>query len=279
MRNFLRDLTRHTLRNISKFPNILQRLKFYEELNNSLLSNTKKNKREIYYNSVEIFKSQSSVDRLIKETCIKLKCTQSDLLISTTLKGIYYGNIVFYKNNKEIINCRGTSLIPDMSEIERVECKSKMIIVVEKDTIFSKIIRSKNQEDTKDVLNDTNLKSSDDILFICGKGYPCHNTLALVNKLKHIKMYGIFDFDPYGVEICTKYKTVQRIGVRREDINKENVLELTENDIKRIRSLIKKGICVEDMEYMLENNIKMEIEGIFNRPGFDILEYIRERTE
>lgn len=257
----LEELVIYILKNIKRYPNIIQRLKFYEQIHLGLTLNKIKNKREIYYNSVSIFKKQSIVDMLIKDTCNKLKCTQSDLLISTTLKGVFYGNITFYKNNKLVhVNLKGTSLIPDMNQIDRIEYTQKKCLIIEKDTIFSKIVRE---------------YTSNDILFICGKGYPCRNTILLVNKL-NIRKYGIFDFDPYGLEICTKYPSIKKIGIDIKDINlidKQHFMILNKYDIRKINTLLKQKVYEVELFYMLKNNIKIEIEGLFSAKGFDINNY------
>jgi len=60
----LEELVIYILKNIKRYPNIIQRLKFYEQIHLGLTLNKIKNKREIYYNSVSIFKKQSIVDML-----------------------------------------------------------------------------------------------------------------------------------------------------------------------------------------------------------------------
>lgn len=264
----LEDLVIKTLKSLKRQPNILQKIKFYEQVHQSLSLNVIKNKREIYYNSVQIFRTQSTVDKLIKETCSILEVSQSDLLISTTLKGIFNVSLTFYRNNKIIYqNNQGTSLIPDMSTIDSVKCEYKICVVIEKDTIFSKIVRSYTRND---------------ILFVCGKGYPCGNTLSLVRNLKNVTMYGLFDFDPYGLEICSKYLSIKRIGVCLEDlelVDRSSYIKLSEFDIRKIERMLVNQNINKDLNFMKKNNLKIELEGLFNSKGFNLDIFLKSKIE
>ncbi|KAK6089703.1 hypothetical protein P3W45_001345 [Vairimorpha bombi] len=268
IKNKLEELVIKTLKSIRRHPNILQKIKFYEQVHQSLSLNIIKNKREIYYNSVQIFRTQKNVDKLIKETCSILGVSQPDLLISTTLKGIFNGSLVFYRNNKIIYqNNQGTSLIPDMSTIDRVKCEYKKCVVIEKDTIFSKIVRSYTRND---------------ILFVCGKGYPCGNTLSLVKNLVDVKIYGLFDFDPYGLEICSKYPSLKRIGLCLEDIewvDKSSYIKLSEFDNRKIERMMLNHNFNKDLNFMKNNNLKIELEGLFNSKEFNLECFLDSKIE
>lgn len=256
-----------------KQANMAKILKFYEILIELQKTRIPKNKREIFYTSVNIFKCQKTIDILIRRTTKLFNVTQIELYISSSLKGLYFGNVKFTINDKVVTD---TLLIPDMTYVENIEYNCSKVLVIEKDSIFSLI--------TKSIIDD---KQFSDVLFVCGKGYPCHNTLRFLEKLpKNVSVYGLFDYDPYGLHIYStiKYGTKNteirieqmiHIGLKHQDlfdykIDTKDLIEMKANDYNMIERLVGKYDCLRDELLFLKGmGKKMELEILTTKnPGF-----------
>ncbi|KAF7696479.1 putative meiosis-specific protein SPO11 like protein [Cucumispora dikerogammari] len=225
------------------------KLKFLEILKYMLKHNIKKSKREIFYTCPVIFGNQTRVDSIIKHYCATWQLEMSDINITISLKGIFIGRITF-KINGEVIH-QNQGLIPDMLTIETIEIKHKKILVVEKDSMMS-------------FINEVYIKNKIKMNFVLvsGKGYPDTNTknfLQNISRDKNIKIYGLFDFDPHGLDIYRVYKqtiNIYRIGILSSDIfvykvNEREMLKLKLNDFRKIESLISGENFIEFQEDLL----------------------------
>lgn len=245
-------LTLKAISNIQS-PSILCRLRFYEIIYEMLTKSIVRNKREIYYLDVKIFKTQRVVDNLINSTCKILSLTPFSLNITNTLKGIFYGSVTFhFVSTEEMRMNNTTSLIPDMNRVRQVTTSSTLCVVVEKDTIFSKIIR-----ESKDL----------DWLLVCGKGYPCRNTLLFLSKLSNIRIVGLFDYDPYGLDIFLNYRricSIEKIGLSSEDLrNVKHSIDLNTRDINRMKALKDRSETAQEAKEMQIGGVKAELENLF----------------
>ncbi|KAF9763024.1 putative meiosis-specific protein SPO11 like protein [Nosema granulosis] len=264
----IQKLTITAMSNI-KSQNILSKLRFYEIVYEMITKDIIRNKREIYYLDVPIFKTQKVVDRYIKEICRELKVTAYKLNITNTLKGIFYGSVQFDGGKESTTNINTipntTTLIPDMNRISKVTTEAKLCVVVEKDTIFSKIVRSSS--------------IPKEWLVVCGKGYPCFNTQMFLSRLENVKIVGLFDYDPYGLDIFLKYLKIckiEKIGLEREDVEKITKIDLNLRDISRMKNLRNYKETYQEIKEMEEGGVKAELEGIFEKEN--IIEYINRKV-
>ena len=148
---------------------------------------------------------------------------------------------------------------------------------------INKKINSKvnnNSYSKENILNNRNSNNKKNILLICGKGYPCMNTLKLLTLL-NIKTYGIFDFDPHGLEIYMCYKksniSINKIGINLHqviNISCTKYIKLTKLDYVKIKNLCRYTELKDELIYMRDNDMKIEIESVFNDSGFDLCEFI-----
>ncbi|KAM0678111.1 endodeoxyribonuclease [Binucleata daphniae] len=258
-----------------------------------LRHNVKKNKREIFYQSVNVFKKQDCVNKLILRFTKMFNVRQEDLLITTSLKGLFNGNLSFKINNKylHIQNyylCKENTkqqstcikyescLIPDMSSVESVATNATTVLVIEKDSLFSFICTLCRQN-----------KMFNNVLFVCGKGYPCYNTVKLLSMLNNCKIYGIFDYDPFGMHIYCVYKygtktnttkitNMQRIGMCASDLFEYKIdeNELIDMNMYDKRLLFKMYNAYpelhEDILFLQGLQKKMEME-IFTSKSYDFI--------
>lgn len=258
--------------------NLAKLLKFYEILIDMQRNLLTKNKREIFYHSVNIFKTQSTIDRLIERMNVKFQISQEDLLIASSLKGIYAGPIKFIMKDGVVEN---SVLIPDMTRVVRIETGASITVVVEKDSFFSFVMQA---------IDDVPFLKS--VIWVCGKGYPCRNTLRLLEILKRTtKVFGMFDYDPYGIHIFCVYKYgsarnksykvegLERIGICADDvvshkIDEKELIDLNASDYKMIEKLMGFEDVKGDLMFLKGLQKKMEIEIFAGRGKVFITEYL-----
>lgn len=252
-------------RSINK--NALKRIKFLQCIYTSVSRNEYINKRSLFYSSVPVFGLQASVDRLVKEYSKQFGCSQADLRIKSSQKGLFEGNVVFLLKNGERMIMKGKYLIPDMEEVLSIEHSYETVVVIEKDTVFSKV-------------------SAGGHLTVCGKGYPCQNTIEFLRHLQgSARILCFTDFDPYGLHIYTVYKEnilkINRIGLKVEDLQRYQVdrsacISLNMWDRKMLDKL-KAGKYKNELKFEIDFieglGLKMELEIIMNQNDFDISGY------
>lgn len=225
------------------------------------------NKRSVYYQAVNIFKSQANVDLLTIHFMKKFNCEMNSLHIRPGLKGIFCGTLEFVFENKSTSILKGQCLIPDMNQIVTIKHSYSLVIVVEKETILSRVLNRK-------------------YLVVCGKGYPCYNTLRLLQKLEpKVRMVCLTDFDPHGLHIFLVYKRnvqeLERLGLSAVDIlnwkiRRDECIRLKDNEIKKINKIrTNDSLLCDDLNFMEGLNFKIELEAIFNQNDFEITEYLR----
>ncbi|KAI4293197.1 meiotic recombination protein SPO11 [Pancytospora philotis] len=276
----------------------LKALKFLSVAYQCVATGTDRNKRSVYYEGVEIFGKQCAVDRLLKLYARRLGCAQDDLGIKPSLKGLVSGSIVFYASSglgddggtkKEL---SGKYLIPDMSAVERIEHAVQLVLVVEKDSVFSMTVHPS-------------------IITVCGKGYPCRNTLALLVHLAlSATIFCLTDFDPHGLHIFLTYRkavpSIRRIGLSAADlfeyrIDESECIVLSAHDykmIKRIRSALAEegyikgaiaentslsnsasAIMLDDLAFMEGLGRKLELDSLLKLADFEITDFITRRRD
>ncbi|TBU16343.1 subunit A of DNA topoisomerase VI [Ordospora colligata] len=186
--------------------NTFMKIKLYEILFDMALSGTTRNEREIFYMAVNTFGSQKSLNRLISGVMHETGLSKANLGIRNTLKGTFIGSIALIRTDKSNLTSSveklcsqslSPQLIPDMSCVTDAFTLHPIIVVVEKDTILHRIAAVLAEE-----------PYFSQILFVCGKGYPCRNTITLLRMLEKSSaaILGLFDFDPFGIHIYSVYK-------------------------------------------------------------------------
>ena len=267
VKHWIEEDTRAMLKRFKSLAQI-QKLKFYSILYDMLNEDICRTKREIFYMAVPVFKSQKVVDHLVKSTSIKLGVSL-DQHITASLKGLYFGPVRFYTRDCVIQN---STLIPDMQRVLRVECDAASVVVIEKDALFSFIIER---------------TARDDILFVCGKGYPCRNTIRLLQAIR-AKKYGIFDFDPFGMHIFSTYKnslhcdSFERLGITSQDlfeykVSEKDLIDLAPRDKKYIENMMKRDEChalSPDLLFIKGLGKKLEMEAFITHDPYFFEKFI-----
>lgn len=260
-----------------KSRTLVMRIRLHEIIIEMQESGTSRNEREIFYMDVNVFRTQSIVKRMISSIASELQVSKHELGVRNTLKGTFIGKLTFIKcdglSTMEICSLENTpQLIPDMSKVREVFCEYKKVLVVEKDTIFQRIASEAGRE-----------RCLEGVLLVCGRGYPCKNTMLLLKMIENkTTISGFFDFDPFGIHIFCIYKygsrmnpdmrveAITRIGVCGEDVLEKNECEdgfsgLNGHDLKMIDKLMKFKDLASDLLFLKKTNKKIEIEAFFSK--------------
>ncbi|XP_067627705.1 meiotic recombination protein W68 [Eurosta solidaginis] len=172
------------------------------EAHNRLLAGDKCTLRELYYKDPAKCCKPVSISKGVIDVCAILQTVPWNLGIFATGKGLIAGAIRFHMINGDMIDCfthGGAVVLPqDHNSINRLETSATFVLVVEKETVFSKLISQKIFE---------NLGM--DIILMTGRGYPDLSTRYIINRLSTIHklpIYALFDADPFGIEILLIYQ-------------------------------------------------------------------------
>ena len=148
------------------------------------------NKRAIYYTLLDDIKSTSELDDLICDACFLLNLSRTNIGIQASAKGLMSGRLSLEQD----IDCMQIpskyvqQWHPDLND---VQC----VLVVEKDTVFQRLIQMPI------VINSKNL------LVVTAKGYPDFATRKFLSLLANAgkQLFYIGDADPFGAEIFFTY--------------------------------------------------------------------------
>lgn len=216
-----------------------------------------------------------------------------DLRIFSSPKGLVAGDLKITFENGEVIQCLQSvaSVIPTQVGNVKVETGAEAIILVEKDTVFKKLLE---QQIFKKLKN---------FILLTGKGYPDINTRLLLKRLldhKKMKVYCLVDGDPYGIHIMTVYRygskaldhvkeqiscpEIKWIGITPSEMQqlKLPMIPLTEFDKITLNTLLKNDNIEKKIkdELLIQKglNAKTEIEYLSFPPlNYNLTDYIAEK--
>ncbi|XP_053998774.1 meiotic recombination protein W68 [Hylaeus anthracinus] len=169
-----------------------------------LITNTTITRRSLYYDlknekTLNLAPDQRFVDQAVNHLADLLNCAPWELNLLPTSKGLAAGELTLTLTNNRIVDCTvpGGALIPFMaSNVVSVRTRAKMVLIVEKDAVFQKLL----EDDCPTLLN---------CILVTGKGYPDVATRMLVKLLSEkmeLPVYIIVDADPFGVDIMCVYR-------------------------------------------------------------------------
>ncbi|CAG9825062.1 unnamed protein product [Phaedon cochleariae] len=183
-------------RSQGRFKLILYILKKIQTL---LETNTKLTKRELFYQLKHLIKDQRVTDKAINSISCLLDVGMWALNI-VAQKGLVFGNLKILLASGETINCNvpGTLIPQDIGDIIEIHSTAFFILVIEKESIFHKLI----EEDLPNRLTRP-------FVMITGKGFPDLNTQLFLKKLWTVLSVPVFllvDADPHGINIMLNYR-------------------------------------------------------------------------
>jgi meiotic recombination protein SPO11 len=173
-----------------------------------------------------LFDSQAQCDQIIEYYASKIRIPQHQLMITYNSKGLVHGNIRIYTDSCNFMSCNCNpdqgmlipSIVYEREENVRVQNPQRTdgvpelqhtVIVVEKATVFQRLIASKFVEN-----------SLNRVTIVSGGGYPDLPTrrfLALCHEAQ-FRIVGIADCDPFGIEIMAVYKWGSFTHMREKEL-------------------------------------------------------------
>ncbi|KAI5704585.1 hypothetical protein M8J76_006766 [Diaphorina citri] len=244
-------------------------------------------KRELYYQNVALFKTQTVVDGAINFISNLLDMPPWELGVTSSSKGLAAGPMSLHMSNREIIKYDvggGVMLPQNIGDIREIEFGGKYILIVEKDAAFQKL------------LDENIFQRQPDCVLITSKGFPDVNTRLFLRKLKDsvdVPLYALVDADPYGIEIMCVYRygsltlspqaltlacpEIQWLGIHPTDIRHWVIptIPMTERDLSKLRHLLTRPFIMsnkkllKELKFLLKMGKKAEIEGVYQfSPNF-----------
>ncbi|XP_044730589.1 meiotic recombination protein SPO11 [Chrysoperla carnea] len=236
-------------------------------------------RRELYYQNIEIIKSQRIIDSTINDICTILEVLPWELGIMGTSKGLIAGNLSLKLLDGSFIDCHNTRngvIVPqDIQDIQDINSDAKFILIVEKDAIFQKL------------LDDKILNNLGPLILITGKGFPDINTRFLLKRLSlklRIPIFAMVDADPYGIEIMFTYRfgslkmshegislavpTIRWLGLLPKDIDTFIIpkLPLLPTDCNKLTDMLTRPYITneirEQINILINQKCKTEIEAL-----------------
>ncbi|XP_013100333.2 meiotic recombination protein W68 [Stomoxys calcitrans] len=220
--------------------------------------------RELLYKNNHMASNMLHINRAVQDVCCLLNQTSWNLGIFSSGKGLIAGPLLIVMSNGDTIDCNclttPTMIPPNFTYIDHFQTQAQIIVVVEKDTIFKKLLQSPLFSVMKGK-----------VLLITARGNPDLSTRWLLNKLSrahtHLAMYMLADGDPYGIEIMLTYRYgsqkykhqamelacphIKWLGIHPSDIS-HNMLHvpqqpLSAKDYAKIESILKRCYVKEEI--------------------------------
>ncbi|XP_076547715.1 meiotic W68 [Osmia lignaria lignaria] len=250
-----------------------------------LITKTTATRRSLYYDlktekTSSLSLGQGHVDRAVNHVANLLNCAPWELNILPTSKGLAAGELTLTLIDNRSIDCSvpGGALIPQIvSNVTSVRTTAKMVLVVEKDAVFQKLL----EDDCTGSLN---------CILLTGKGYPDVATRMLVKLLAEklgLPVYVVVDADPFGVDIMCVYRfgsatlskeneslvcsSVRWLGILPSELHclGVNTLPLTEFDRSKLAAIETRPYMTDsflkELEIMRKGKAEIESVSSFSR--------------
>ncbi|GFR88742.1 meiotic recombination protein SPO11 [Elysia marginata] len=216
-------------------------------------------KRDIFYQYPDLYKYQSSIDRIVNDVACMLKVPRWDLHILATSKGLVGGDIQFTNEEGSYFDCScstaGIQIPAHSKDMQNISTSAKFVLVVEKDATFQKLMGEQFCQKMKPAI------------LITGKGFPDNGTLLLLRQLwtiYHLPIFVLVDADPHGIEIMAVYKfgsmnlayenqhlatpAIHWLGILPEDIYRLHIpqtalIPLDSKDVQKCQVLKARPYC------------------------------------
>ncbi|KIW45850.1 uncharacterized protein PV06_01561 [Exophiala oligosperma] len=171
--------------------------------------------RDIYYHDPDLFKQQETVDRYIDDIAHTFQVTRNDLNVASSPKGLMVGLVT--TNGKSHHEKSHTALVPEDLSTEHGFADItylKWILVFEKEATFKSLAeRGYHRNPTVGPG-----------LLVTAKGYPDLSTRRFLRLIvdraqSAVPIFGLFDWDPDGVQIMKCYRYGSKAMAREQHCN------------------------------------------------------------
>ncbi|HBT77653.1 MAG TPA: DNA topoisomerase VI [Planctomycetaceae bacterium] len=247
------------------------------------------------------FENQTDSDAIVEDVEVMLGCLREEMHLYADLRGGMVGDIQFVDSG-DLIDCSrlgsGGYQIPSIVEPEVIRFRNtsaKFILHVEKGTVWQRF-------------NEDKFWKKNNCLLTHGAGQPSRGVRRMLHRLHHelrLPVYCLLDNDPWGYYIYSVIKQgsmnlafesqrmaipdAKFLGVRSEDFKRcgladSVIIGLTDSDRKRARQIaeypwfVKKKDWQKEIQLMLDNGFKLEVEALISRDiSYVTEEYVPER--
>ena len=251
----------------------------------------------------ETFDAQQECDPVIEDVEVTINALREELHLYAQKKGDMVGELILTDNGDEIDCSRmgsGGYGIPSIVEpqvIQFGECNAKFILHVEKDTVWQRF-------------NEDKFWRTHNCILTHGGGQPPRGVRRMLYRLHNelkLPVYCLLDNDPWGYYIYSVLKQgsinlayesqrmaipdARFIGVRSRDfdrceLNSSVTIRLSDTDKKRANQIRKypwfekKRAWQKEIETMIKNDFKLEVESLINKGiSYVTEEYVPELLE
>mmetsp|Transcript_7060 Transcript_7060/g.12666 ORF Transcript_7060/g.12666 Transcript_7060/m.12666 type:complete len:479 (-) Transcript_7060:215-1651(-) len=230
-------------------------------------------KRDLFYTDVKLFVDQSESDGVLDDVATMIGCTRSNLHVVASDKGLVVGRISFYEDG-DFIDCTkmgvgGKAIPPYIDKIENIQSDAEFVLLVEKEAAYMRMAEDR-------------FYNRYPCIVITAKGQPDVATRMFLSRLTaelKIPVLGLVDSDPYGLKILSVYMSgsknmsydsaslttpdIKWLGLRPSDLNRYDLpdqcrLDMTENDIKCGKELLKEEFIMKNPRWMKELEIMVK---------------------
>ncbi|KAI0655961.1 DNA topoisomerase IV alpha subunit [Cubamyces menziesii] len=282
-----------------------QLFKTLDLIHEALIDDIPMTKRDMYYNDVDLYGSQSTVDRLVDDLAATWQISRADLSIRASPKGLICGSgLAIHLRSGGVVELSSgePALIPASEDIERFEADNTLawVLIVEKEAVFQTLCSL--ELGTHDALPGRGL-------VITGKGYPDVATRQLVRTLAEnlplqVPILALVDGDAFGIDILSVYKygsmcmqhekeqlaaeRVQWLGLWSSELSalgilKDALIPITKHDARKAHALLRRANCPahwrKELQHMLFTRRKAEIEIISTARTMDCAADLGQRSK
>lgn len=249
------------------------------------------------------FDKQEESDPILEDLEVSLGALREELHIFAENRGAMVGNITLLDKGDEI-NCRkmgsGGYALPSIVEpdvIEFKKCEADFVLHVEKGTVWNRF-------------NEDRFWEKNNCILTHGAGQPprgCRRLLQRLNQELKLPIICVLDCDPWGHYIYSVIKQgsislafessrlaipdAKFLGIRAKDFKECDLsdavkIDLEQTDIKRANEILAYPWFAEhkgwqkEIESMLRNGFKMEVEAMLNKDiSYVTEEYVPQRLK
>jgi len=227
-------------------------------------------KRDLFYTDVKLFVDQTDSDGVLDDIATMVGCTRSNLHVVASDKGLVVGRIQFEEDGDEIdctkMGVGGKAIPPYIDKITNIRSDAEFVLLVEKEAAYMRMAEDRFYHRYPCIV-------------ITAKGQPDVATRMFLSRLVRelgLPVLGLVDADPYGLKILSVYMSgsknmsydsaslttpdIKWLGLRPSDLDKYDLpdqcrLDMTENDIKCGKEMMKEEFILKNEEWVKELDI------------------------
>lgn len=230
-------------------------------------------KRDLFYTDVKLFVNQMDSDGVLDDVATMIGCTRSNLHVVASDKGLVVGRVTFVEDG-DYIDCTkmgvgGKAIPPYIDKITNITSDAEFILLIEKEAAYMRLAEDR-------------FYNKYPCIIITAKGQPDVATRMFLSRATSelkIPVLGLVDSDPYGLKILSVYMSgsknmsydsaslttpdIQWLGLRPSDLDKYDLpeqcrLDMTENDIKCGKEMMKEDFIQKNPKWMKELSIMVK---------------------